>query len=380
MLDHTAQRLARLRGALPAETPGARGLERLARNPACLRLRALTLAGITPATAAAEVYGEPAPEGQSPFAIGAGNRFERALFEDGCARLLELYREKGRLGPDEGRDAGAVVDVSRAVPGASPESLAGRRELTDRLLRAKAAGRPEAPVLILKPRLTVAVLGTPYEVEPDALVASQGDAGYRVVEIKSYPDRGGKTDPADVRGACRQAAVGVVALRQALVRLGIAGEAEVEGLVPPAGDLVLRLAGSFVPTLRPMTLEGEVFSLARALKDTMGDLAAVEAILAEIGEAAALDCPEVLDAVPNHYVEGCREHCALAPRCKAEAAAKGDPALLGGPAREALAPAGSLGRALELLEGNGAAPRTPEEAALAERLREALAAYEEGVA
>jgi hypothetical protein len=172
----------------------------------------------------------------------------------------------------------------------------------------------------------------------------------------------------------------VVALRQALVRLGIAGEAEVEGLIPAAGDLVLCLAGSFVPTLRPMTLEGEVFSLARALEGTGVDLEAVEAILGGIGEAAALDCPEVLDAVPNHYVEGCKEHCALAGRCKREAAARGDPALLGGPAREALAPAGSLGRALELLEGRGAAPCTPEETALAERLREALTAYEEGVA
>jgi hypothetical protein len=379
MLDATALRLARLRGNLSAEAPGARGLERLARNPACLRLRALTLAGITPTAAAAEVYGEPVPEGQSPFAIGAGNRFERALFEDGCARLLELYRNRGRLGTDEGRGAGAVVDVSRAVPGASPEALARRRALTDRLLRAKLAEDRDAPVLVIKPRLTVTVLGTPYEVEPDALVGGRAEGCYRVVEIKSYPDRDGKTDPADVRGACRQAAVGVVALRQALARLGME-DTVVERLVPAAGDLVLRLAGSFVPTLRPMTLEGEVFSLARALESTAGDLAAVEAILAGIGGAAALDCPEVLDAVPNHYVEGCREHCALAPRCKAEAAAKGDPALLGGPAREALAPAGSLGRALELLEGQGAAPRTPDEAALAERLREALAAYEEGVA
>ena len=379
MLDDTALRLARLRGGLSKETPGARGLERLARNPACLRLRALTLAGITPATAAAEIYGEPAPEGQSPFAIGAGNRFERALFEDGCARLLELYREKGRLAPDEGQGTGAVVDVSREVRGASPEALAERRALTERLLRARLEGRPDAPVLLIKPRLTVEVLGTPYEVEPDALVAGRADACYRVVEIKSYPDRGGKTDPADVRSACRQAAVGVVALRQALARLGVA-DAAVARLAPAAGDLVLRQAGSFFPTLREMTLEGEVFSLTRALEDAAGELGAVEAVLTAIGEAAALDCPDVLDAVPNHYVEGCKEHCALAPRCKREAAARGDPALLGGPARELLAPAGSLERALELLEGQGIPPRTPEEAALGARLREALAAYEEGVA
>ena len=53
MADRTALRLARLRGALPAENPGARGFERVARNPACQRLLALTLVGVTPATAVA---------------------------------------------------------------------------------------------------------------------------------------------------------------------------------------------------------------------------------------------------------------------------------------------------------------------------------------
>lgn len=85
MLDHTSLRLARLRDRLPAQSPGARGRERLARNSSCNRLRALTLSGITPA-AAAQVYRDPAPEGQSPFALGAGNRVEQQLFDDGATR------------------------------------------------------------------------------------------------------------------------------------------------------------------------------------------------------------------------------------------------------------------------------------------------------
>jgi hypothetical protein len=83
-------RLARLRGSLSAEEPGARGLERVARNPECMCLRALTIIGITPGTAAERIYGESSHEGQSPFAIAIGNRFERTLIENGAAALLEL--------------------------------------------------------------------------------------------------------------------------------------------------------------------------------------------------------------------------------------------------------------------------------------------------
>src|SRR5260370_1215415 len=90
-------RLAALRGRLPSEEPGARGVERVARNPECMRLRALTLVGITPATAAHEVYQEPINEGQSTFALGIGTQFERNLTEHGAANFLELYRNNGRL-------------------------------------------------------------------------------------------------------------------------------------------------------------------------------------------------------------------------------------------------------------------------------------------
>src|SRR5262245_29344467 len=102
-LEGVAVRLARLRGTLPSEEPGARAIERVARNPACRRLRALTMVGVTPATAAARLYGEAAREGQSPFALTTGNRFERELFADGAAKLLTLYREAGQLAADETR-------------------------------------------------------------------------------------------------------------------------------------------------------------------------------------------------------------------------------------------------------------------------------------
>jgi PD-(D/E)XK nuclease superfamily len=44
----------------------------------------------------------------------------------------------------------------------------------------------------VKPRVPVTLLGVPHDTEPDVLVASDADAFYRAVEIKSYPDRAGK--------------------------------------------------------------------------------------------------------------------------------------------------------------------------------------------
>src|ERR671939_1098739 len=131
-----ADRQARLRGSLDAEQLGARGLERMARNPAGGLLKALTMAGVSPARVVKAVYGEPKREGQSPFAIGAGNQFEAGLFESGAARLLELYRAQGRLSVTECR----VADVPSLAPGLSRGAMDRRHTLSDRLLRRKLAG------------------------------------------------------------------------------------------------------------------------------------------------------------------------------------------------------------------------------------------------
>lgn len=364
-------RLARLRGSLLAEEPGARGLERVARNPGCQRLRALTMIGVTPATAMKTVYKEPDREGQSPFALATGNRFERAVFENGAARLLDLYRRSGRLTTAECK----IVVIPDLAPATTAAAMARRRSETERLFQLKARRDSRAPNIIVKARIQVALLGVPHDIEPDVLVAADSDAFYKPVEIKSYPDRAGKTNAADIRSACRQAAVAVIGLRHAVERLRLGDPPQ---LAPAVADLVLRRPGSFRPTLRPMTLAGEVHSLERALNEAPRDLAELEALIDAITPGASLDEADVLDAVPTNYVESCREHCALAPQCKQAAVACGDPVLLGTPAREELAAAGSLGRAVDLVRGR-ARPRTAEERALQARLLEALGEYQQAV-
>jgi hypothetical protein len=368
-------RLAALRGKLAAEEPGARGLERVARNPECMRLRALTIIGITPATAAVKIYGEPTREGQSPFALGLGTQFENRLFENSAAKLLQLYRDAGRLSVNECKLA-VVPDLAPPLSN-DPQKLRialGRRQTeTNRLLRMKAAGRKDAPNIIVKPRMFVQLLGIGHAIEPDVLVAADLEPFYRPIEVKSYPDRAGKTDPADVRSACRQAAVAVVALRGAARDLNLR---DVELAVPAAGDLVLRVPGGMNATLHAMTLRSEVASLERAIGEAPRNLDELEAMLAP---SATLDDPLTLDQIPTSYRTSCKEHCALVGKCKQQACAAGEPTIIGDGARELLAPAGTVSRALDLMNGRGAPPRTPEEWALAEQLREGIADYRRAV-
>lgn len=214
MSESTRARLERLRGSLEPEEPGARGLERVARNPECGLLTALTIAGTTPATAAESAFGELAEEGQSPFALAMGNRFEKYRFENGAQRLLELYRRQGRLNSSETK----VVIIPDHAPGTRSEGMARRLALTRQLLLMKLRRNPRAPNLIVHARLPICLLDVDHYIEPDILVAGDEDPFYRPGEVKSYSDLRGKTNPSQVRGALRQAAVAVVALRQLLER------------------------------------------------------------------------------------------------------------------------------------------------------------------
>ena len=362
-----------LRGSLSSEEPGARGFERLARNPDCTRLRALVMAGISPSTAAVQVYGEPDREGQSPFAIAIGNRFDRIVAENGASILLDLYRSKGRLATHECKVVIVPDVIPLTTPRNAPHIMALRHAFTRHLLLQKARGDASAPNLIVKPRIPVTFLGRDYYIEPDALVAADSDTFYQPIEVKSYPDRAGKTDDADVRGACRQAAVAVVALRNIVGRLGMPN---VNLVVPSRGDLVFRKPGSLQASLRPMTLEGEVASLERALEEAPRNLVELVTILPA---GASLDDRAVLDSITNSYRSGCKEFCALAQPCKRAALASGDPTVLGDFAREKLAAAVTISRSLDLMNGCGAPARTSAERLLQEQLQEALDQYRRAV-
>jgi hypothetical protein len=367
--ESTRQRLEALRGGLAAEEPGARGIERLARNPTCFTLKALTIAGIKPGTAASRILGQPETSSLSPFALVLGNQFERRMLESHGAMLFALYNEQGVLGPTESR----IVNVEELAPGSSWLARRRRETETRRILDERVRRRPDAPNIVIKPRLIISIVGVPHAVEPDFLVAANADTFFRVAEIKSYADREGKTKFSDTRSACRQAAVGVVGLRQELARQGVR---EPSSLALPLADLVLRGPGSLNPRLNRMTIDGEVDSLERALAETPHDLDELEAMLPE---GATLSDPTVLSTLPNHYRSSCKEHCDLWRICRTRALAAGEPVVLGELAAEQLAAAGTLPRALDLLNGRGPPIRTAAEAILAEQLGNADAELRQAV-
>jgi hypothetical protein len=123
-----------------------------------------------------------------------------------------------------------------------------------------------------------------------------------------------------------------------------------------------------------MTLEGEVDSLERAFAAAPRHLVAA----AERAGGASLADPAVLLAIPNHYVEECREFCALARHCKRGAVAAADPVLLGDRAREQLAPVGSIVRMARYVGGEDS-PRSDAERASASRLSRVVSAYREAL-
>lgn len=354
-----AQRLARLRGGLDAIEVGARGIESLARNASCTRLRAIVIAGLTPTEIVRRVYGL-VPDAMSPFAMIVSQRYVARILDNAGASLLTAYREKGVLTQSEAK----IADVADQGTGDSPLARHRREQETLRLLRLKAAGDPAAANLILHPRLLVTIVGVTHAIEFDYLVAADADPFYRVGTIKSYADRGGKTDQTDIRAALREASVGTLAMRQFLDQAGADPQRAADRV-----DLVLRAPGSFVPRLIPaMRAESELASLVRALSVAPAELDEIEQL---IPANASLAQQRVIDQLPNHYCSNCKEHCALWQHCRAQAQARGLPVLLGDEAAERFAAVGSITRALDLLNGRGRPPDNAAEAALASELRRA---------
>ncbi len=352
-------RLARLRGGLQAVEVGARGLESVARNTPCTRLRAIIIAGLTPSEVIVRVFGDDG-DAMSPFAMTLSQAFERRLLGNGGSSLLTAYREKGLLTQTEVK----ITSVEDMAPGDTVMARQRRVTETKRLLDLKLAGDPRVPNLILNPRLPLEIVGVSHPVEVPYLVASDAEPFYRVGVIKSFADRGGKTDKSDIRAACREAAVGTLALRQYIASRGGDPEMAIDKV-----DLVLRAPGSFNPRLfAQMRAESELASMMRALATAPTDLDEVERLLPDGGTLAD---PAMIERLPNNYRSACKEHCTLWERCRAHALMTGQPIVLGDLAAEQLAAAGSISRALDLWKGRGRPPENEAEATLMEGLREA---------
>lgn len=291
----------------------------------------MVISGANPATLSERVYGMPAKEGLSPFAIRRGERFEAALFEDDNKRIFELYQRNGRLGEKES----VWSDLSHLFTEFNQESLMKRQQQSEEWIRDRLLGKKKTPNLIIKPRLSVQIMGVSHPTEPDALVAADGDKHYRPVEIKSYADRRAFTDATKTGSACRQAAVALIALEQLL------GEEASEDRIV---DLIFAKPATNWPTLHPMSVGAEVENLKSVFEHAPQTLEQVEKLL----QGESLDSVESMNKLPNRLCSDCADHCPLWDSCRIQAIQQSDISLWGDQATEILSGVSDMNQALQL--------------------------------
>jgi hypothetical protein len=350
---------ASLRGSLPSDALDARAVVRLAKNPRCQRLAALTLVGSSPGKAMDHIFAPGFLEEQSRFSLLKGNRFETVQTDNGAARLLASLQDAGVTGPTDL----AVRDLKAETSGIANKKAAMQRAmaLTDDILRFKAAGDPSAPNVVLQAALGVPLgSGELASVRPDILVARQGEPMYRPGDMKSYAFVHHLTEQQDVGQAAAQIGVYGMALERRLQHLGVQLQ------IPTEGVIVMVRPGGLQSVAKLQNIERDI-SAARRIVDLRPRILAE--VAAAIGPGAALDNQAAILRLRPCYSGRCRAFCALHDVCRGEAAAQGNPAILGDDAEALFSATGcTIARAAQLL--GGAAPATPDEAALQQRMRD----------
>ena len=333
--------------------------EQWAQNPTC---QANTISAVHNVRMAdvAKHEGYKSTFGQSPFAIARGTTFERLLLRNGGARLLEALIEKDVLPPG----ATGLEDFRIRMNYGPEKDLESAMEATLGLLRrvaGTAAGSVPALVAGATVRIPRGVMLPEAVLILDALaIRTDGDLPELIVgEVKTYPDRGGHTDPHELALARAQAGLYVHALQMVVRQLEVADRVR----VGTDGFLVLTRPGSNMPAVRAG--EDLRFQAERARRGF------------ELLEKAALGLPpfdpvgdDPIAAVINariDYSEACVAFCDRAPKCSEDVLAAGDSAVLGDEVARFLGSI-SLPRALELL--NGAKPDTTAEEDLTRRIAE----------
>jgi hypothetical protein len=356
----------------------ARTLAALAANPGCNRRALLDAAGVDKA-AVAERMGEPAPFGQSQFAIVRGNAFEARVKADGCRELLALLRE--RFGLDAPAEEVALPDLG--AKGAEP----GTSAAAERIARARAALAAATAsggwTVLDHPLLALDVSGSPAHLEPDAVVV-RPDGRWTVIEIKSFPLLDGSADPAQVGAAARQAAVYVLALHGEAARLaagdgGSAGTAVVEEsvlLVCPR-DFSNQPIGARVDVRKQIAVTRRQLARSTRISEIVEHLpAGVTFDLRPEGTGRRrtltrdpAELRQAVDAVPAAYAPDCLSTCELAFHCRSQARACGAVESLGRGVR------GELGglRTVTDIRAAASAPADPASAEVGRLLREAAA-------
>jgi hypothetical protein len=306
----------------------------------------------------------PPTMGQSPFAIARGLTFERVLFRRQAEALHRALIRAAVLPPD----AAGFKDLRLRRAGGPYRDLDKARAATASLL-GEAAGattpavRAAIPSILAGPvvRVPGGVMLPEAILVIDVLVVRMDLTPPRLIvgEIKTYPDRAGYTDGAELATARAQAGVYVHGLQLVLGELGLSDRLE----IALSGFLVLSRPGSNQPSIRANEdLRYQAIRAERGFRQ-----------LREVATTVGTEVPkaELIQTIcraPVAYQETCIAFCDRAATCDTQALRRGDPHVLGEDMARFLGPT-DLNRALALL--NGARPRGAAEEDLLRRIREA---------
>jgi hypothetical protein len=332
-----------------------RRFEQWARNPQC-HANVISAVHNIRMSDVAKFEGARKTMGQSPFAIARGQTFERTLFRnDGESILSSLTR--ARVLPEK---AAGLLDLRLRMNGGRCRSLDEALAKTADFLRDVAA-RLSTNLPWLVAGATVRIPGGVMLPEAilvlDALVVRHDEKPSRLIvgEIKTYPDRAGYTDAAELATARAQAGAYVHGLDLVVEELGLRS-----GLtVAREGFLVLTRPGFNRPSIRAG--EDLRYQSERAKRGFVLLRRAAEVLPAPEPDRAVAS----VIAADTHYCENCLSFCDRADVCRAAALHTGSATALGDDVARFLGRI-ALSRALELMEG--AEPADDVERDLARRI------------
>jgi hypothetical protein len=290
---------------------GSRGLVRISRNPTCQRQAAMVAAHVKELEFFRQMTGRPfqGEYGERTSARRRGDAFERAAYGNDAAQL------KQALGPRLGHDPDAmwVRNLADEAPGPAHEMRAARLSRTHKVMRDLAAGG-RVPELLVQPQLRVPVrpdVGYFEHVVPDFMVLDAAVGMYLPGELKSFQERDGVADRADLDLPRRQAGVQVAALRALAERVGLGQRVAERAVFVFATPYGLRLG--------PPHLE-DIPAECRETRRAIAVLADVHARLAALNAVEDTALVNLVDEFAADFQEVCHGTCILAGDCKAAAA------------------------------------------------------------
>jgi len=336
--------------------------EQWASNPACDANTVSAVLG-TRMRDVAKAEGGTGTFGQSPFALSRGQTFERTIFRDNAARLLQQLSGHSIVPPH----AAGFRDLrSNAFETARAES--------DAFLKCVHRTKGDPPAIWAG--LAIRIPGDPILPETNLIIdliaaRREGDrVRLRIAEVKTYPHRGGYTDPLQLAGARAQCGIYIHALREHLKAQRLDDRIAVDD----EGFLVLTEAGtSFMSIHGAEDLAPQVDRAARGLIR-----------LRTIGRGMPADPRHGIErvrAAEVEYTDACVGFCDRAATCHDAAWTAERPAILGDDASRAFRDL-PLSRVCDLLDER-VAPTTPFEQDLVDRsysadLRRRLRAWRQG--